>query len=140
MFKQATTIMAALVLMTSWAAANDDFLNELASGDTSSISDANNAVEADFLGSVDVAGLSANAGEDNSDEAVEACFRRFGYGHRGYNHFCGYGYGGYYRGYGCGYTHYTTYHHCYRPAPVYCYRPVQQYACVPVYHNYWGCY
>ncbi|PQO44233.1 hypothetical protein [Blastopirellula marina] len=77
---------------------------------------------------LDVDQLAADAGSESEDQAIEACFRRFGYRSYGYRSYgyrsCGYGYG----------------YSCYRP--YYCYRPVY-YAPVcytPCYTNYWGCY
>ena len=61
--------------------------------------------------------------EDGGEEALEACFRRFGY-----------------RRYGWGF------HHCYRPYYRTCftyraYPCVPMYRCVtPIYRYYWGCY
>ncbi|TWT34344.1 hypothetical protein [Blastopirellula retiformator] len=78
---------------------------------------------------VDVDKLAADAGAESEDQAIEACFRSFGYRSYGYR---GYGYG--YRSYGC-------YNYCYRPYYS-CYRPVY-YSPVcynPCYTSYWGCY
>ncbi|EAQ79190.1 hypothetical protein [Blastopirellula marina] len=83
---------------------------------------------------IDVDQLASNAGAESEDEAVEACFRSFGYRSYGYRNYGGYGggYGGH--GYGYGYNCYRPYYSCYRPvyyAPV-CY--------TPCYTSYWGCY
>ena len=106
-----------------------DFLTELSGAKADSISDAAIAIEDVGLDGIDVDRLAANAGE-KSDEAVEACFRRFGYNH------CNYGYG---YNYNCYRPCYSYNYSCYQP--YYCYRPVYYtYTCAPVYYSYWGCY
>jgi hypothetical protein len=120
-FKKFSLAVVALVLMAGSVMAEDS----IDSLDIASISDANNAVvEANFDVDVD------NLTQSTSDEAVEACFRRWG----GY---CGYNYGCYNYCYNYCYT--PCYSYCYTPV-YYCYRPV-------VYHTYcyqpltyWGCY
>ncbi len=97
--------------------------------DLSQISDAAIETEEPGLGDLDVDALADQAGDESTD-AVEACFRRFGYRSYGY----GYGYG-----YSC-YRPCYSYYHCYQPT-YYCYRPVQYYTYPVVsYHTYWGCY
>lgn len=118
------------VLLVASSAIADDFLGEVASLKADSIQDAAIAIENVNLDGLDVDALADNAGGKSSDEAIEACFRRFGWG----------GYGGY----GC-YNYNYSYNYCYRPCytyyqPFYCYRPVTYYSCYPVYTNYWGCY
>jgi hypothetical protein len=118
-------IMFALVpmaLVVSFANA-DDSLPEF---NLAEISDAAIEIDTASLDGLDVDGLVAEAGED-TEEAVEACFRRFGYRHRGY----GYGYN-----HGC-YRPYYTYRPCY--PTYYCHRPVYTYPVVS-YVSYWGCY
>ena len=121
MLKNLLLAIAPLALIVSTVSAEDDLFNLSAA----SISDAKIEIEEPGLGEVDVDGLAAEAG-DSQDEAVEACFRRFGYGNRGY-------------GYGYGYSYYQPcYTYTYYTYPtLYCYRPVYYYT--PVYH-YWGCY
>ena len=66
---------------------------------------------------------------EESEDAIEACFRRFGYR-----------YGGWGYGYRC-YRPYYSYRVCH--PTYYCYRPVYHYSCYPVvtyYRSYWGCY
>jgi hypothetical protein len=125
MLKKLSLAVAALFLMVGSVMANDS----IDSLDIASISDANNAVvEANF--DVDVDNLTTS----NSEEAVEACFRRCGWGGYGcYNYGC-YNYGCYnycYQPYCYNYC-YTPVYHCYRPVvyQTYCYQPL----------TYWGCY
>ena len=75
--------MLALVPLTMLASSvkADDDLNI----DVASIADADvSIVEADL--DIDVDQLTADAGTEDGDDAIEACFRRFGYrgGYRGY--------------------------------------------------------
>jgi hypothetical protein len=123
--------MVPLCLAASSAMAQDDLLSELASGATDSISSASIEIETGGPDSLDIAGLTQDAGTDakpgsEADEAIEACFRRFGY--RGWGH----GYGCYNYGYNS-----CWYNPCYYS--YYCYRPVY-YSCHPVCYSYWGCY
>lgn len=119
--------MLALVPLTLLAtnAKADDDLNI----DVATITDADiSIVEADL--DIDVDQLSADAGTENGDEAIEACFRRFGYRYGGW--------GGCYR---------RCFSHCYNYCrPLYSYRticyapPVYRCVATPIYHYYWGCY
>ncbi len=95
----------------------------------SSISDAAIEIEEPSLDDLDVDALADKADGEAPEEAVEACFRRFGY------RYSGYGYGYRYR---C-YRPYYSYRPCY--PTYYCYRPVHHYTyAVPTYyHSYWGC-
>jgi hypothetical protein len=97
--------------------------------DLTNISDAAVEIEEPNLGDLDVDALASDAGEA-SEDAVEACFRRFGYRRYGW----GYGYG-----YGC-YRPCYSYRICY--PTYYCHRPVYHYAYPVVnrFHGYWGCY
>ena len=74
-------VMLALVPLTMLAAsvkADDDL-----SIDVASIADADvSIVEAGL--DIDVDQLTAEAGTEDGEDAIEACFRRFGYGYRGY--------------------------------------------------------
>lgn len=123
MFKKLSLAVVALLLMAGSVMANDS-IDAL---DIASISDANNAVvEANF--DVDVDNLTTS----NSEEAVEACFRRCGWGGYGCYNYCNYGCYNYcYQPY--------CYHHCYTPV-YHCYRPVvyQTFCYQPL--TYWGCY
>lgn len=133
MLKHMILALVPALMFAATVKAEGDFLNELSTLDVSSINDAAVEIEdADF--DVDMDQLVADAGE-NGEDAIESCFRRFGYRYRrgcGY----GYGYGSYYRGYryGCGYNSYYNYG-CYRP--LYC-RPICY--SYPVVSHYWGCY
>ena len=84
-------------------------------------------VQTDGLGQADVDSLLGEDQESNQD-AVAACYRRFGggFGHGGF----GYGHRGF------GYGHYTPVAHNYYSA--YCYRPVVYHR--PIYTGYWGCW
>lgn len=117
MFKKVSFVLVSLVLMTSAATANDDLLNELASSNGADIVDAAVEVE-DFDLDIDVDTLAQNADGEDVD-AVEACFRRFGYRSWGWNY-----------GHRCYRPYYRTY--SYYSAPIYNY-------CRPVV-NYWGCW
>ena len=103
--------------------------------DVSSISDAAIEIEEPNLDDLDVDALADKANGEGSEDAVEACFRRFGYGHSSY----GYGYG--YRSYRPYYSYHRYYpsYHSYRPVHYYRY-PVVSYPVVSYHHNYWGCY
>ena len=130
MLKKVLLSVVPMFLLVTMAVAEDDVLKDFAGLDVGSIQDAAISIEGLDLDGLDVDGLASNAGTDKSDDAIEACFRRFGYGGgHCYNHW-GYGHG---YGYGC-YTHVSYYQ------PFYCYRPVTYYACVPTYTYYWGCY
>lgn len=97
----------------------------------SNINDAAIEIEEPGLGDLDVDALSDEAGEESGD-AIEACFRRFGYRRSSW----GYGYG---YGYRC-YRPYYSYRVCH--PTYYCYRPAYHYSypVVSHYRSYWGCY
>ena len=127
MLKRFVLALMPLTLLAS--AVNADDL----SIDVASITDADvEIVDTDL--DIDVDALSADAGEE-SDDAIEACFRRFGY--RG-------------RSWGCGYRNscFNSYYHgCHNYCrPFYSYRTITYcppvYRCVvtPIYHYYWGCH
>ncbi|MEQ9410647.1 MAG: hypothetical protein RIK87_23120 [Fuerstiella sp.] len=121
-------LMLALVPLTLLASSvkADDELNI----DVTSITDADvEIVEANL--DIDVDQLSADAGTQDSEQAIEACFRRFGYS-------C--------RRWGCGYRN-SCYNHCFNYCrPLYSYRsiccapPVYRCVVTPIYHYYWGCF
>jgi hypothetical protein len=127
MMKRMILALVPLALLATTVRADDDLFNMNAA----SISDASIEIEEASLDDLDVDQLAADADGEGSEDAIEACFRRFGYGYgRGFGYGYGYGYG-----------------HCYRPVyryhypSYYCYRPV--YRCVypvTVYRHYWGCY
>jgi hypothetical protein len=136
MFKSITLAMAAMLFAVGSVKA-DDLMKDLENMDLASISDASAEIEEFDLDGLDVDQLAENAGEET--DAIEACFRRFGYrrcGWGGYRNYCGYRTYRTYRhcyNYGCGYG-YSPYH-CYRPIVHHCYSQ-----CLPVITNYWGCY
>ena len=124
MFKHLLLVVVALTLMASRACADDDLIKEVASLKVSSITDASISIDEGGIQGLDVDALARDAGGKKSEDAIEACFRRCGYG----------GYGG---GYSC--YNYGCYNYCY--TPYYCYRPVCYYSsCYPTYSCYWGCY
>lgn len=135
MTKTLLAACAALMLVVSSAKADD-----LMEFDLDSITDADISIE-EVSFDIDVEALEAETDDglmsgngDELEEAIGACFRRFGYGRRGFG-----GYHGY-RGWG-GYNNF----HCYRP--VYrscyynsCYRPIVRHCVTPIYRHYWGCH
>jgi hypothetical protein len=124
-------IVLALMPLTLLASVNADDALDI---DVSSITDADIQIVENDL-DIDVDALSANAGEDSEETAIEACFRRCGYNYRGWG-------GGYHNSY---------YNHCYNTCynycrPLYSYRtisycpPVCRVVCAPIYTYYWGCH
>ena len=125
MLKKLVLALMPLTLLATNVMADDNELHI----DVASIADADvNVVEADL--NIDVDQLSADAGTEKSENAIEACFRNYGY-------HCG-GWGGY--GYNCWNS--CSYHSYYSYRPI-CYAPPVYrcvYAVAPVYSYYWGCY
>jgi hypothetical protein len=124
MLRKILFAMVPMALVLSVVSA-DDTLPDL---NLAEISDAAIEIDTASLDGLDVDGLVTDAGSEDSEDAIEACFRRFGYRR------CGYGYG---YGYGC-YRPYYSYRYCY--PTYYCYRPVHYYAYPIAYGGYWGCY
>lgn len=121
MLKKMLLAMIPMVLLAANVFAEDDVLNDVANLQASAITDAEISID-DPLANLDVDGLAANAGTEKTD-AIEACFRRFGYHYGGFH------------GYNWCYSPCYTYHYyCYQPYYV-CYRPVYTY-----YTSYWGCW
>ncbi|MFT5522839.1 MAG: hypothetical protein ACI9HK_000783 [Pirellulaceae bacterium] len=122
MLKRFVLAMVPVFMLAATVNADDGLFNI----DVSSISDADVEVQEVNFDDLDVEKLAGEAGTEDSEEAIEACFRRFGYG----RHYGGYG----------------SYRPCYRPCYTYryptfhCYRPVYHTTYVPVYRHYWGCY
>jgi hypothetical protein len=128
MFRKIMFAMVPMALVVSFVSADDSLLNL----NLAEINDAAIEIDTASLDDLDVDGLAADAGSEDSEDAIEACFRRFGYRHRGYGYGYGYGYGGCYRPY-------YSYQPCY--PTYYCYRPVHHYTYpVITYRSYWGCY
>ena len=124
MFRKILFVMVPMALAVSFVSA-DDTMPEF---NLAEINDAAIEIDTASLDGLDVDGLAAEAGGEDSEDAVEACFRRFGYRH------CGYGYGYGYRCYRPSYNY-----HCYPTN--YSYRPVHYYRYPAVrYVSYWGCY
>jgi len=126
MFKKIIFAVVPMMLLATVTIAEDNLLSGL---DVSSIQDADISIEEANV-DLDFDALSGEAGDEEGEEAIEACFRRFGYRSFGYR---SYGFRGY--GYGRGYS-------CYRPcySHYYTYRPVYRPYCYPVVRTYWGCY
>ena len=125
MLKKVIFAIAPMLMVVSSAMAEDNLLSGL---DVSSINDAQIEIE-DVSLDIDMDALADEAGD--ADEAIEACFRRFGY----YGGYRGYGYGHF----GC-YRPYYTYR-AYTYPSYFCYRPVYTYVTyAPIYRHYWGCY
>ena len=133
MLKNLVFAITPLFLFVGAAKADQDLLNELAGLDVASINDASAEIEEFDLDGLDVDQLAENAGDES--DAIEACFRRFGYRHRG-----GWGYG-FHRSYRsfCGYRSF-----CYPVCrPLYTCRPIVYSTynhCYPIVTRYWGCY
>ena len=125
MLKTLMLTITSLALLSTVTMADDDLLAELSTFDVAAIADADISIEDDMLADLDVDQLSADAGTE--DDAIEACFRRFGYR----------SYGGYGYNYGC----YNYCRPCYRPCyqHYYVHRPVYTVTYCPVY-THWGCY
>lgn len=124
MLKKFVLALMPLTLLASSAMADDDL-----SVDVASIADADVEIVENDL-DIDVDALSADVDEE-SEDAIEACFRRFGYRSRSW----GYGY------------HNSCFNRCYNYCrPLYSYRTITYcrpvYRCVvtPIYHYYWGCH
>ena len=135
MLKKLILAMMPLTLLTSNLVADDDLTI-----DTESIVYAS-AEEVDLELDIDVDALADAAGKDADEDidAIEACFRRCGYGHRGWGH-------GFHNScYNNCYNNYYSHCHSYC-RPLYSYRtinycpPVIRCVPTPVYHYYWGCY
>lgn len=127
MLKNVMLALVPLTMLASSVKADDDLTIDVAS-----IADAEvSVVEAEL--DIDVDLLTDDAGTEDGEDAIEACFRRFGYGYRGYRG---------YRGF-CGYRNYGCYNHC---RPLYSYRticyapPVYRCVVAPIYSYYWGCH
>jgi hypothetical protein len=130
MFKKILLALAPLALLATSAMASDDVLDQVADLNVASISDAQISID-DPAAGLDIDGLSEQAGTEKSEEAIEACFRRFGYG-GGYGGYCNYNW------YGC-YSPCYSYSYCYYQ-PFVTYRPVYHTTyCYPTF-SYWGCW
>jgi hypothetical protein len=128
MLKKMLFALVPMMLIAVTVRAEDDLLADLSVND---VQDAAIAIEEPGL-DADVDSLLADADSATGDDAVEACFRSFGYR--------SYGYGG---GYGYGHSYHNCYRPCYTPcySTYYVYRPVTYYHyCAPVYTSYWGCW
>lgn len=124
--------LMAIVPVTMLAAAVHADDNELVIN-AASIADADVEIVESAL-DIDVDQLTADAGSEQSTDAVEACFRRFGYrcgGWGGYRSYCNYGYSSW----GCYRPYYSV-------GSYYCARPLYHcgYVAAPIYNYYWGCY
>ncbi len=120
MFKKVTLTIVSLFVLASTVTADDDLLNELASTKGANIADSSIEIEEVGL-DIDVDSLSENA--DGEEDAVEACFRRFGYRSWGHSY---------------GYRCFRPYYNCYNVYRPYICQPVYNY-CRPIV-SYWGCF
>ncbi len=130
-------ILLAIVPVTMLAASVQADENELVIN-AASITDAGaELVEINL--DVDVDQLTADAGSEEPADAIEACFRRFGYGGRGWGGGWGRHWGG---GYGGGYGYWNQCRPFYNYTAYHCVRPLYHcgYAAAPIYNHYWGCY
>ena len=126
MLKKILLAIVPVVLSSSSLIADDDLFDALVESKGVTITDAQIAIADEPL-ALDIDSLDAEAGSEVEEDAIEACFRRFGYRHhRGW----GYGYGSSYRS--------LYYNHCYRPFVAY--RPIYHTYCAPIVRYYWGCY
>ena len=128
MLKKFSLVIALVAVMSVRVMADDSI--EVGAIDVASISDADNTVVEANL-DVDVDALTGKT-NDKGEQAVEACFRRFGWG--GCYNYC---YSPCYS-----YSYYPCYSYCYQPCyySYYVYQPVcyTSYCHYPLYH--WGCY
>ena len=129
MLKRIFFAVAPLMLIAGTVTANDDLLSAVAKLDADK-SNVAQADEMDNLGEADVEAL-LGEGEEDSEEAIAACFRRirYGYGYRSYGYRSCYSF----RCYSPVYYNYPCYTN-------YCYRPVYRSCYTPIYSNYWGCW
>lgn len=131
MFKKMLFAVVPMLMVASSVMADDDLLTAIASLDADKVAVA--AVDdADKLGQADVDAL---LGDDDADgeEAVAACFRRFGHG-------CGYGSYSYRSYYNCYSPCYSYGYSCYTPVTYSYYTPVTYSCYTPCYTSYWGCF
>ena len=133
MLKKFVLALMPLTLLATSVKADDELTIDIAS-----ISDANVEIVENQL-DLDVDALTADAGTENSETALEACFRRIGYNCNSW------GYGSYYNS--CYNSCYNYYGGCHSYCqPLYSYNtvtycpPVYRTVLTPVYHYYWGCY
>jgi len=130
MLKKIIFAVVPMMFLATITVAEDNLLSGL---DVTSIQDADISIE-EASSDLDFDALSGEAEEGEGDEAIEACFRRFGYRSFGYR-----GYGGFgHRGFGYGGFGYSCYRPCY--TSYYSYAPVYHHAYYPVVRNYWGCW
>ncbi|MCH2211614.1 MAG: hypothetical protein MK110_09945 [Fuerstiella sp.] len=121
MLKNILLALVPLALMATTSVKADEDL----SVDIASITDANVEIVTEDP-DIDVDALSANTGKE-SEDAIEACFRRFGYNYRNWGH---------------GFR-YRCFNYC---RPLYSYhsmcwpRPIYRCVLTPIYHHYWGCF
>lgn len=135
MLKRILFAMLPMAMAATFVQADDNVFNI----DVASITDADvNIVEMDL--DIDVDQLAADAGSENSEDAVEACFRRVGYRCGGWGR--GYGYGGWNSFYRPCYNSWSCYRPCHSFRNYYCVQPHYHscYVASPCYTPYWGCH
>ena len=135
MLKKILFAVAPMMLVATTVMADDDLMSKIAKMDTTDVKENIAAVEeADDLGQADVDALLGDTDDESAEDAVAACFRRYGGGYSSSS----------YRTYNYGYTYnfgYTThYTPVYSYYPTYHYTPVTYHSYSPVYTSYWGCW
>lgn len=129
MFKKFLFAVVPMLFVATSAFAGDDVLSDVAGLKASAITDAAISIDTG-LAALDVDALASNAGKEKSTDAIEACFRSYGYNSCGYNYYnsC----------YNSCYNYcQPTFNYCYQT--YYVYRPVCYSVCYPVV-SYWGCF
>jgi len=139
MFKKFVLAAVPAMMIANSLMANDDLLSMVANLDGAKDKQAEVATD-DTLGQKDVDALLGEE-KSNGDDAVAACFRNSGHGHR----YGSYGSYGSYGNYGCYgnynsycYPSYSTSYSCWSPS--YCYTPTYQYTVPVSYSCYSPCY
>lgn len=130
MLKRILFAVAPMMLLAGSVMADDSLLSSIAKMDLNNGNNTQAVEDTDDLGKADVDALLGD-GDENSEEAVAACFRRIGYGYRSYGCRSYYGYSNW-----CSPCYRTYYSY---PAR-HCYRPVSYSYYTPVYSSYWGCW
>tara|TARA_R110002073_G_scaffold65408_7_gene163346 strand:- start:1146 stop:1535 length:390 start_codon:yes stop_codon:yes gene_type:complete len=121
--------VAPMILVASSVMAEDSMLSTIANLDQNdSIAQVD---DSDDLGLADVESLLNDGEKQSGEEAIAACFRRIGYGHRHHH----------YRSFSNWYRPVYHSHSCYTPVYTthYSYTPTYTYY-TPCYTSYWGCW
>jgi hypothetical protein len=136
MLKRFLFAVVPTLLVASSVRGDDDLLSAVATlqGDQSPVAAEVADADTDLLGQADVDSL-LDEDETDGDEAVAACFRRYGGGYGSYG-----GFRSSYCNYGYSYSCYPSYSYCYTPVHYTCYTPVTYGCYTPCYTSYWGCW